>query len=229
MEGGGACAKGRVWEGRTGTKAAALMGPGTRSEKATRTAAMVAVAGAVNWMQQRWTKQWMAPGRFPGALECWCDAPCSWTTWVAGVSAAPAHPGMDPHVNALSAKDAVTTAEIEARTSGFSIPSLVKGDSMLARAFAPARRAQCSLRGLAAFLASQIFRSSNFGRGGNLDEGLGRGPQKVQQVVADRNEHIEALDAGGRLRSEDCAAAVPEEAKAMVRSAELSARGTAMQ
>lgn len=31
---------------------------------------------------------------------------------------------MDPHVNALNAKHAVTTTEIEYRTSGFSIPAL---------------------------------------------------------------------------------------------------------
>jgi hypothetical protein len=40
---------------------------------------------------------------------------------------------MDPHVNALSAKAAVTTAEIEERTSGFIIPGVGKGNRMLAQ------------------------------------------------------------------------------------------------
>jgi hypothetical protein len=85
---------------------------------ARRAGATWAAAGFVNWMQQRWTTQWTEPGMLPGWSGCRGESPCPCAGWDAGELAATTHPGMVPHVIALSAKHAATAAESRERIMG---------------------------------------------------------------------------------------------------------------
>ena len=122
---GGACAKGRMWEGRTGTKRLAAMNPGARTGSLTRVAATASDGGVASWTQQRWTKH-SGDGSWPGSEGWSCDAPWPWPACAADVAGL-AHPGMVPHLIALSAKQVASRAETRGRIKGFTPVNVASG------------------------------------------------------------------------------------------------------
>jgi hypothetical protein len=90
----------------------------------------VSLGVPLSWMQQRWTEHWVEVGE---PLECIPWALWTWAAWAAEVPVCWSHPGIDPQVDALSAKHAARIAASTERGTVFM-------QSMLLRSWVGASR-----------------------------------------------------------------------------------------
>ena len=104
-----------MWDGRRRTKPVAV-GPEPCCAEVRCPEEPGSLGAPLSWMQQRCTEHWLEAGE---PLECIPWALWPWAAWAAEVPGCWTHPGIDPQVNALSAKHVVRIAASPERSTVF--------------------------------------------------------------------------------------------------------------